>query len=239
MTKKKGMKLAFLVIMILINMIQTSKAYAAAPKIDKSYRVWLYENPIDPGFGEERENQIMVQNWTKNGKITKIKNGNPSIADVRTTSYNSPWLCVKAKAEGTTKVTFRYAGKKYSTKLIVKKWESPCEEFKIGNVDYADRFDKSDAYCWGNRKKDIKSKISIKPKEGWKLVKIESYPGKLQKQKIKNNSKMKLSIKAGWTEVYAYFKKKQTKEMIRLKFWYSDSKNWKEGNYFYNQYDFK
>lgn len=239
MTKKKGIKLAILTIMLLISMIPTSKVYAAAPKIDKSYRVWLYENPINPNNITESYMEIWMKNWTKNGKITKIKNVNPLVADV-TKKYCGPSSFeVKAKAEGTTKVTFRYAGKKYSTKIIVKKWENPCQMFKIGNVDYTSRFDISDAYCWGNRKKDINAKISIKPKKGWKLVKIENYPGKMQKHMIKNNSKMKLSIKESWTEVYAYFKNKKTKEMVRLKFWYSDSKMWEEGNYFYNQFDFK
>lgn len=138
-------------------MIPTSKVHAAAPKINKSYKVWLYENPVHPYSDTPVRYHIIMQNQKRNGKITKIKNENPNVADVSRYAYSGSWLSVNAKAEGTTKVTFRYAGKKYSTKIIVKKWENPCQEFKIGNADYANCFNVSDAYCLGNRKKKYKS----------------------------------------------------------------------------------
>lgn len=230
---KKAMAGVFILVLMICCIAPVCKVWAAAPKIEKSYKVWLYDGTEGAKQTDQVYSKIIfISNWTKNGKITKLKNSNPSVADVSISPYNKCSLIVTAKSEGTAKVTFRYAGKKLSTKVVVEKWDSPCETFKIGNKDYAGYFERSERYCLGNRKKDISAKIQIKPKEGWKLLKIHSYASKLKLKKIKNNSKMRLSIKASWTEVYVYFKNKKTGEQQELVFLYSDSKVWRGGNVF-------
>lgn len=65
-------------------------------------------------------------------------------------------------------------------------------------------------FTHNNRKKDITATIKITPKKGWKLTKIEvqnMYDGT---KRVKNNSKITLSIKGTGTGVYAYFKNTKT-----------------------------
>lgn len=230
---KKAMIKFFLFIFMIFGIVPACKVQAAAPKIEKSYKVWLYNGTE----GTEQSDQvysksIYISNLTKNGKITKLENSNPSVADVSVSQYGKNSVVVKAKSEGTAKLTFQYAGKKLSTKIVVEKWDSPCEMFKIGNKDYASYFERSERYCLGNRKKDISAKIKIKPKNGWKLIKINSYASKLKQKKIRNNSKMRLSIKGLYTQVEVYFKNKKTGEQRKLIFLYSDSTVWRNGNVF-------
>lgn len=229
-TKKAAVGVFLLVLMICI-IAPVCKVWAAAPKVEKSYKIWLY----DGTQGMRKSDQIYtklisVENWKKNGKITKLNNSNPAVADISKSPYSKSIIFVKGKAEGTAKLTFQYAGKKLSTKIIVEKWESPCEKFKIGNRDFADCFERSERYCLGNRKKDISAKIQIKPKQGWKLLKINSYASKINFKKIKNNSKMRLSVKGLYTQVEVYFKNKKTGQQRKLVFLYSNNVVWRNGN---------
>lgn len=214
--KKSTKKLmaALLVLAIAVTAIPAANVQAAAPKVPKNCKFWFYEWKSGTSIAS-----IYIQNPTAKGKITKLKNSNPSVAKVAVGGNN--YLTVEIKKAGTSKVTFTYAGKKFSTKISIKKWESPCSQFKVGKKDYAKYFKKSGQYNLNRQKKDRTEKIKITPKKGWKLTKIENLTPDSEKT-VKNNSKVKLSIKFTGTAVFAYFKNIKTGEKRKLYFGYSE-----------------
>lgn len=195
----------------------TLNAQAAAPKFQKKIQMRMYKQNAGYTY------YFYVQNPTKKGKITNVKNSNSSVAE---TGVATDWknrkciLTVEPKNVGKTKVSFKYGGKQFKTTITVEKWESPCKQFKIGNKDYAKKFEISDQYNLNKQKKDVTAKIKVTPKKGWKLLKIEYVLGKT----IKNNSKVKLSGGGKYgtgTGIYAYFKNKKTGKKERLYFGFS------------------
>lgn len=138
---------------------------------------------------------------------------------------------VNVLKEGTSKVSFRYAGKAFTQKITVVKYEDPCKSFKIGSTNYTKYFKKSRHFNHNNRKKDITATIKIVPKKGWKLTKIEvqnMYDGT---KRVKNNSKVTLSIKGTGTGLYAYFKNTKTGVVQVLNLGYG-SGNFPNRNYY-------
>ena len=65
-----------------------------------------------------------------------------------------------------------------------------------------------------------KVKVSYKLKKGWKLKKIEVFNIFDGVKKVKNNSKVTLSIKGTGTGLYAYFKNTKTGVVQRLELGY-------------------
>ena len=115
-----------------------------------------------------------------------------------------------AKKAGTAKITMKgkkgNKAKKYKCTVKVVKYKNPVKKFKIGKKDYTSKLNKpvyQDAWAAMKVKKG-KAKISIKPKNGWKVKKIRYWweqfdaEGNLVNQfdkKVKNNSK--IAIKKG------------------------------------------
>lgn len=212
MTKAAAI-MAIVILATAIGATPAMTAHAASPKIEKNLYFRLYKTYSGSA-------DVPILNATK-GKITKLKNSRPSVAKVSVTNGKS--LLVKPKKAGTAKVSFYFAGKKLSTKITVRKWENPCKAFKIGNKDYAKDFTKSEQFISARHKKDIAAKIKITPKKGWKLLKIERMTSNEPTKKIKNNTKVKLSIKWTGTAIYAYFKNLKTGVRERVYFGYGDS----------------
>ena len=192
--------LAAVIFVTAVGLILAMPAQAAGPKIEKKIYFRLYK--AYPGSA-----YVSTQNATK-GKITKLKNSSPSVAKVSV--IDKKYLLVTPKKSGTAKVSFCFAGKKLSTKLIVQKLENPCKEFKVGNKDYARKFTKSEQFSRQRQKKDITARIKITSKKGWKLLKIERITSNEPPKKIKNNTKVKLSIQGTGTGIYAYFRNTKT-----------------------------
>ena len=71
-----------------------------------------------------------------------------------------------------------------------------------------------------SEQKNVTGKITIKPKKGWKLKKIEVFNIYDGVKKVKNNSKVTLSIKGTGTGLYAYFKNAKTGVVQRLELGY-------------------
>lgn len=213
--KKSKMAALLLVFALAFGILPAAPAQAAAPKIAKKLQYYMYE-----GFSDVTM-YVYLEYQAAKGKVSQIKNSNPSVAKVTAGPKNGS-LSITLRAEGTTKVTFKYAKKKYTTRITVTKWESPCKTFKIGSRNYAKYFEKSGQYNLNNQKKDITAKIKVTPKSGWRLQKIERFTSTDAKpQKVKNNSKVKLTMDDTGTGVYAYFKNTKTKEIRRLYFGYS------------------
>lgn len=224
LTKKMIATIMVFLLTITAIPVGTMNTQAASPKINKKLEFRYYE-----GLNGTATCYIYIQNPTKNGKITKIKNSNSEVAKLGV--YNKNVLTVQPKTVGTSKVSFMYAGKKFKTTITVKKWENPCKQFKIGNVDYAKKFEKTEQYNLNNRKTNQTAKISVKPKKGWKLLKIATIDMERGYKKVKNNSKIKLLTKYTGTGVYAYFKNTKTGERERIYFGYSGQKAASENIY--------
>lgn len=213
--KKKSIVSIILTLVMVLCLIPASNVQAATPKIDKKLKFYVYNSDVAGACYS-----VYIDNPTKKGKITKLKNSDDSVANVFSGGADS--FMVEPKSEGTTKVTFKYAGKNFKTKIVVKKWESPCKVFKVGKKNYTKYFKKMGGYNLNKQKKDKSEKIKIVPKSGWKLVKISKmFSG--EKEKVKNNSKVKLSVKSTGTGIYARFKNKKTGETKWLYFGYSST----------------
>lgn len=214
--RKNKMAAVLLVFTLVLGILPTASVQAAGPKIAKKLHYYRYEGMGDVTIYEYLENR------TTNGKVSRIKNSNPSVAKVTAGPNGS--LAVTLKSEGTTKVTFQYTKKKFTTRITVIKWESPCKTFKIGSRNYAKYFEKSGQYNLNKQEKDVNAKIKIVPKSGWKLQKIERFTAMDAKpKKVKNNSKVKLTTEDTGTGIYVYFKNTKTKESRRLYFGYSSA----------------
>lgn len=201
--RKFMMALAMMVLMFGLTIVGASKVQAANPFIQKSATYYLYENKITHG------GIISIYGQVPNAKITNLKNSNPNVVKL---NLNQEYGIIgyTILKEGISKVSFRYAGKTLTQKITVVKYENPCQSFKVGNTNYTKYFKKSRHFNHNNRKKDITATIKVTPKKGWKLTKIEVqniYDGT---KKVKNNSKIKLSIKGTGTGVHAYFKNIKT-----------------------------
>lgn len=218
--------LAIIILATAMGGAPTMTAQAASPKIEKNLYFRLYKLKCSA--------YVQIQNATK-GKVTKLKNSNPSVAKVSVAkpfyATDGKYLLIEPKKAGTTKVSFYFAGKKLSTKIMVQKWENSCKVFKIGNKDYAKNFTKSEQFNSSRHKKDITAKIKITPKKDWKLLKIERMTANEPIKKIKNNSKVKLSIKWTGTGIYAYFKNTKTGVRERLYFGYG-ADDMRDENYY-------
>ena len=152
----------------------------------------------------------------------------------------SSWVKVKGKKyyidEKGVKVTkSRYIGnkayyfdkkgvyhkdKKIKERLINPKGKMVALTFDDGPGPYTDRLLKCLKNNHNKRTKNVTGKITIKPKKGWKLKKIEVFNIFDGVKKVKNNSKVTLSIKGTGTGLYAYFKNAKTGVVQRLELGY-------------------
>lgn len=163
--EKAAAIMAVVILVTAVGLVPAMPAQAAAPKIDKNIWCRLYKNYQGMPF-------VSISN-ASGGKITKIKNSKPSVAEASGVSISGEnYLQLELKSAGSTKVSFRYKGKRLWTKITVSKWVNPCKEFKIGNKDYAKVFNKSERYYLNRQKKTINARVKITPKKGWKLTKI-------------------------------------------------------------------
>lgn len=197
------MVLASLVLSFGLTEYWSDKSTGSKSFIQKSATYYLYENKITHG------GIISIYGQVPNAKITNLKNSNPNVVKL---NLNQEYGIIgyTILKEGISKVSFRYAGKTLTQKITVVKYENPCQSFKVGNTNYTKYFKKSRHFNHNNRKKDITATIKVRPKKGWKLTQIEVqniYDGT---KKVKNNSKIKLSIKGTGTGVHAYFKNIKT-----------------------------
>ena len=212
--KKIMMTLTMVAFMFGLANIGSVKVQAASPSIDKSVTYNLYK-------GQVRFGSVWVRNPVTNAKITGLKNSNSKVIEVTASEDDMyPHVEIKLVGEGTTKISFQYAGKTLTQKITVRKYKNPCKLLKIGKTNYAKCFNKSGHYNHNKRTKNVTGKITIKPKKGWKLKKIEVFNIYDGVKKVKNNSKVTLSIKGTGTGLYAYFKNAKTGVVQRLELGY-------------------
>lgn len=141
-------------------------------------------------------------------KISNVKSSNKKVATVSVTKvkpskaggYSMPgyyMLNVKLKKAGTTKISFTYNGKKYSSTLKVSKYSNPIKSIKIGSKEYKSAFVAKklvrgmEEYDVTLNTKKLSGKLAVKAASGWKIHKIYKYFGS---KKLKNGSKVEDSV---------------------------------------------
>lgn len=196
--------------------VPMSDVQAASPKFKKKIEYTLYKrNVLSCKY-------CYIENPTKKGKITNLKCSNKKVIEVKKMSGNNHAIAITPKKAGKATISFKYAGKKYTSTVVIKKWENPCKTFKLGKKDYASYFEKSGTYQLHKQKKNQKVTVNIVAKKGWKLKKITNTG-----TKVKNKSKVSLEkwgIYGTGSNVEAEFYNTKTKETVRLSFGYSGFK---------------
>ncbi len=109
------------------------------------------------------------------GKITSVKSSKKSVASI--SKYKKKYLFVTPKKKGTTKITVKAGGKKYTCRFTNAKYENPFKSFKVDNSERASSFNDqySGPLLWLTPNEP--TPISIKLKSGYKLKKM-TYNGK-------------------------------------------------------------
>ena len=186
----------------------------AAVNLDKiaypeSRTVWS----CDEGIGDDEDLYLYGSNKPKGAKIINLKSSNPKI--VKAKVQDKVDIYFTRKKAGTTTLSYdlvwneedgTQSTKHFTTKVTLWKYQNPCKTFSFNGKNFAPKF-KKHPFFW-KRKLGTKVKISVKPKKGWKLVRLGYYGGK----KIKNNSVVKLK-KGIFTFISADFKNIKTKRV--------------------------
>lgn len=221
--RKRNELPVFLIItaILTVTLFSSVKIQAAQePSFEKEISLLYYKNHFSPGI-------LYIQNCTPNGEILNLYNSAPDVVDVGATRYEGKrGITFAPKKIGKAKITFLYEGKNFTSTVTVRKWTNPCKTFKIGNLNLMSYFKASGWYYDRNMKRNIRGKIMIQPKSGWKLMKIENN-GKT----VKNKSM--ISLKATKKEAYlkVSLKNKKTKEVRVLLLFYSDQNGSSGNNY--------
>lgn len=230
--------LALLLVMALsVSLLpDTSVKAAVKPKIEKKYTFVRFpkmkgkEPVIIRSYYDEyfkyREyyynTGIFIENSVQNKKIRQLKSSNPKVLKVKTQFDNGIQLL--PKKPGKSRVTFQYAGKKFSTKVTIKNYANPCKSFKVGKKDYAKKFDKTFEYGKKGYEKG-KAKVSITPKKGWKIISMYAGQGETNGAiQIKNNTVVDMDDPLA-VRVGANFKNKKTGEVVPVCLYYGMGKN--------------
>ena len=222
---KKLMAITLLLTMV-ITMLPVTEVQAKSPTFSKKIYMKCYPNRPD-----KNRTYGVVQNIyypTQNGKVTQLKNSNPEIAIVSKSEYDKNGIVITPQKAGKTKITFKYAGKKFTSTIIVVEHENPFESIKIGKKNITKYFNVSDHYAMNKQKKALKGKINIKLKKDWKIEYINIYDRQYNTKKVKNKSNVKLE---GDSTLVIRVRNKKTKKLDQIQFDYT-SKQY-ESAYFY------
>ena len=182
----KRTKKALLLAAMLVGIITMANIVPAKTNTSKH----IYFRGIKNQFSYPRKN---VYRLIYTGLFpTGVKNSNNRVASL---GYDeeSDYITLKLKKPGTTTVQFTShsevatSSNKYI--IYVINYKNPFKTLKIGSVNYASKFARTDECCL-NIGPVTGAKIKIALRKGWKLQKIyKSYTGK---NKIKNNGTVNL-----------------------------------------------
>ena len=130
-------------------------------------------------------------------KVASVKSSNKKVATVKIVdggSYN--FIHITKKKAGTTKITYKLAGKKKTVTFKVVKWENPVKTLKIGSKNYASGFNKVARVPALN---DMGSKtIKVKAANGWKLQTIRAIKGEGSVKTVKSGKKLPATTYMLW-----------------------------------------
>lgn len=219
-TKKRIISL-LLASLMLMSVFGTLTA-SAASKVQlgaKSGTYYLRKGQKEVAF------DIYIDGVLSVSDVKNVKVSNPKIATVSVVDNSGIILFVKAKKLGTATISCTAKGKVLKYKLTVCRYVNPFKKLMLGSKNYASLFDKKE------ESKDIKnpgglSKLTVKPKKGWKLTNIvgtywdpdtKGESGNTFDKKIKNGEDLDLSIEWMWIK-FTFKNKKGVKEEVTLYF---------------------
>lgn len=190
---------------------QTVKTTVNQDKI--TYPTSRYVWSCDEGIGDDEDLYLYGSHTPKGAKIINLKSSNPKI--VKAKIQDKVDIHFTRKNAGTTTLSYDLTWKEkdgtqstkhFTTKITLWKYQNPCASFSFNGKNYASKF-KKHPFFWKHNL-GTKVKISVKPKKGWKLVRLGYTGGK----KIKNNSTIRLK-KGIFTFITADFKNTKTKRV--------------------------
>ncbi len=169
--------------------------------------------------GSEYGNVYLIKMGSKlkGAKSVKIKSSNKKVLEPFGYYKGDKDLMANAKKSGkadlTVKVKKGGKTKTYKIKVKVEKSGNPFKSFKVGKKNITSQF-KSEQIADCRVKNNSKQKISIKPKSGMKIKKIQfsTYDFETDKsirKNIKNNSTVK--VKKDETNIYVELYEKKSK----------------------------
>ncbi|MDO4805774.1 MAG: hypothetical protein Q4A07_00860 [Coriobacteriales bacterium] len=120
--------------------------------------------------GEPYEIWYMTNKSVKNPKSSNIKVAGMGLQDWGSVKY----LVVVPHKAGTTKLSFTYNGKKYTTTYTVRNWTNPVKKFTIGKTNVTSKFNKAATYTYSTDKRTfVGKKVSVTAASGYKVVRLE------------------------------------------------------------------
>lgn len=155
-----------------------------------------------------------------NGKVTDVKSSNQSVAAIKYSKVvlngkTKHSVKITKKKTGTTTLSFKAAGKKFSCKLTVYQYKPAFKSLKFGSKDLTARAKKAnDDIISVNGKKKVT--VSGRLNSGWKSLKFYYWKaGSSSLKEIKNGSSV--TVKDGDSIIVtAYNKKQKVTERFRV-----------------------
>lgn len=140
-------------------------------------------------------------------KPTSVKVSNKKI--VRVHAYKDG-LSIIGKKPGTTKVSFKYKGKKHKITVKIRKYKNPVKSFKIGGKQVRSRLNEMAEIFFTPLPL---GKLNIKPAKGWKVKKIEFF---YENGKIKTVKNKKAKVTKNVEYVIVTMKNTKKKYSMQL-----------------------
>lgn len=163
------MRLAVLLVTCAAILCLPQQAFAAYTQRDAgawksgTHRV-VVENPPKSSMGEGI-NTICVYDPAYSDKLSGVKTSDKTI--VRILHKDTNTAVFELRKPGKATITYKFNGKTYTHKLVVRKYANPVKTFKIGTKNYATKFKKySSAQITA---KLAGKKVKVTPAAGWKL----------------------------------------------------------------------
>ncbi len=183
---------------------------------------FCYEKLITTKIPNHGYRYTMVSGEAEIVKVTQDKR----LAKVEIDAVYPKAIMVYPKKIGTTtlNVTVKSGDetKDHKVKLKVYKYKNPAKTIKIGNVEYKNKFKKSNNCIVSVPKKTKNVKCVVKPTKGYKILGMSySYNTKSDiTKRVELKSGRKFKLRSLWGSVQITFQKKSTGQTINLAIFY-------------------
>lgn len=148
------MALMMVTAVIITTLPATEVQAAASPKFPKTIDMLIYSD--NAGKSVSQGGYYSVIYPTSNGKVTQLKSSNVEVATVdKTTGTPNNTFLIMPNSPGTTKVTFKYARKKFTSTVNVINYENPFSSIKIGSRNFTKNFNASNHYSLHKQKREM------------------------------------------------------------------------------------
>lgn len=190
---------------------------------DKVLNLRLYKDGYPESFScnnsaEERGEEV--------GEYIKAEVDKEGIVDVEICEDKRSFDMMPLKV-GTTNLTLtmKYGSieKVHTMKVVVRKYVNPVKNFKVGSVQYKNKFKVYRTYYAKVPKKSKQVTVKVDPKKGYKVISIYYYYNKGNRsvmKKLKNGQRFKLR-KASGGQISVELKNKKTGEVECLTVFYN------------------